>query len=65
MLEQQIILFLFYSEHSHTTLEISSVVGELPEVVQKTLHKMDDRGDVIMKNGLYKISSHTKRTMKD
>ena len=65
MLEQQIIFFLFYSGNSHTTLEISKVTGKSQEEIQKILHDMDDIGSVIMKNGLYRISSYTKKQMKD
>jgi predicted transcriptional regulator len=65
MLEQQIIFFLFYSGNSHTVFEMSKVTGESLEEIQTTLHDMDDKGSVIMRNGLYKISSYTKKQMKD
>jgi predicted transcriptional regulator len=65
MLEQQIIFFLFYSGNSHTTLEMSKVLDQSQEEIQKILHEMDDQGSVIMKNGLYKVSSYTKKMMKE
>jgi predicted transcriptional regulator len=64
MQNQQIILFLFYSGNSHTTCEISSVTGISQEEIQKILHVLDDEGSVMMKNGLYRISSYTKKSMK-
>lgn len=44
---------------------MSSDLGLSPREVQDALHKMDDAGDVILRNGWCRISAAAKRRLGD
>jgi len=43
-----------------TTTEIAEAVNAHRDVVQAALHQLDDEGQVIMRNGLYRASEAAK-----
>ena len=43
-----------------TATEIAETIDADPAEVQATLIEMDDAGDVLMRNGWYRLSEHAK-----
>lgn len=54
-MKQDILIYLFGAQ-SASAGEISQNTGNHPREVQELLIEMDDAGDVIMKNGMYRLS---------
>lgn len=54
-MKQDILIYL-YTVPGASAGEIAQVTGHSPRDVQDLLIKMDDDGDVIMKNGFYRLS---------
>ncbi len=54
-MKQDILIYLFGVQGASAG-EISQNTGNHPREVQEMLIKMDDAGDVIMKNGMYRLS---------
>ena len=46
---------------SATTEMIADDLGLIPREVQAVLHQMDDDGEVILRNGWYRISEKARR----
>jgi predicted transcriptional regulator len=55
-MKQDILIYLF-GVQSASAGEISQNTGNHPREVQEMLIEMDDAGDVIMKNGMYRLSA--------
>lgn len=54
-MKQDILLYLF-SEHSASAESIARDLGEPRDEVQRVLIQMDDDGEVLMRNGIYRLS---------
>jgi predicted transcriptional regulator len=54
-MKQDILIYLFGVEAASAG-EVSQVIGHHPREVQDLLIQMDDDGDVLMKNGAYRLS---------
>lgn len=54
-MKQEILIYLFQNERASAGT-IAQEIGRHPREVQDLLIQMDDDGDVLMKNGIYKIS---------
>lgn len=55
------ILGLLHRNEAMTTTDLAISLKAYREHVQRTLHRMDDAGDVIMKNGFYKLSEKARK----
>ena len=55
-MKQDILIYLFQHE-SASAGTIAQEIGGHPREVQDLLIEMDDAGDVLMKNGIYRISA--------
>jgi hypothetical protein len=54
-MKQDILIYLFGVEAASAG-EVSQMTGHHPREVQDLLIQMDDDGDVLMKNGVYRLS---------
>ena len=54
-MKQDILIYLF-KVHSASAGQIAQETGHHPREVQDLLIQMDDDGDVLMKNGVYRLS---------
>ncbi len=54
-MKQDILIYLFGVEAASAG-EVSQMTGHHPRGVQDLLIQMDDDGDVLMKNGVYRLS---------
>lgn len=54
-MKQDILLYLF-GEHSASAESIARDLGQPRGEVQRTLIQMDDAGEVLMRNGIYRLS---------
>ena len=55
-MKQDILIYLF-SNNGSSAGDISLNTGNHPREVQEMLIQMDDAGEVIMKNGMYRLSA--------
>ncbi len=55
-MKRDILIYLFGVEAASAG-EVSQVTGHHPREVQDMLIQMDDDGDVLMKNGMYRLSA--------
>lgn len=58
-MKEDILIYLFKVQAASAG-EIAQVTGYSPRAVQDMLIKMDDDGDVLMKNGFYRLSEVAK-----
>lgn len=49
-------IILSIKQGCDNALDISQAVGVDPKEVQNCLHKLDDEGRVLMRNGIYRLS---------
>jgi len=54
-MKQYILIYLFQNE-SASAGKIAQEIGKHPREVQDLLIQMDEDGDVLMRNGIYRIS---------
>lgn len=54
-MKENILIYLFKVQAA-SAATIAQEIGAHPREVQELLIKMDDAGDVLMKNGIYRIS---------
>lgn len=54
---KQDILICLFRVQSASAGEVAQMVGKHPRNVQELLIEMDDDGDVLMKNGMYRLSA--------
>ena len=54
-MKQDMLIYLF-GIYSSSAGQVAQITGYQPREVQEMLIEMDDAGDVIMKNGMYRLS---------
>lgn len=59
-MKHDILIYLFVVDAA-SAVEVSRVTGHHPREVQDMLIQMDDDGDVLMKNGMYRLSAASRQ----